>query len=977
MLPRPLSTLFLALCAVAFTGTVAIAHEPATQALQAQGEPMAAATAAAELLRGTVREIVIDDATRATSTRYVELELDDGTLVPLHGDAVATLAKGARVEISGRRDGKSVEVEAAQTLVPGSPAGAATKSGVEAEGSLAMLHADDLAHGRSAYIYELHQSSGEVKRLRMGSLPAPLAPGMRLRVSGRIEADGESISPERITILARPAATSGADAALAKAATANSVLVIMANFNNTAAPSFTSAQAQQVMTTNTGSVANFFNEASYGQQLMNVTVTPGWVTMNLAKPSTCSSSDWTGIGSAAETAAKTLGAAYDPSAYNFVVYLYPNVPACGWTGLAYVGYPRKSWINGTGAFATSTIAHEMGHNFGLLHAGSLRCGNGAIIGGTCSVNEYGDPFDAMGNQRAMHYNAAQKAELAWIPPASVRTHAGGSVTYTLTPLEIGGGATYAVEIPTASANRTYWLEFRQPIGFDAPLSMYPSNGAEIRVSSPFETLCSGCDSWSNDTQMLDMTPGTPAFTDGTLPVGQTFSDPTYGVSVKVLSASASALTVQVATGGATTITSSSTMLTSALNPSFVGNSVTFSAAVTGSAPGGTVQFTADGASIAGCAASTLAGSGDTRTATCATGALATGTHAIVAVYSGDSSNTASTSTSITQVVNVAPGGSINVASATNGGVASASSTLRPANAVIYVNDNQRSGAGWSTGGGGWADATPGAFPDWVEIDFNGQETIDHVVVYSVQDNFQNPVEPTDAMTFTLYGLTAFDIQGWNGASWVTLGSVSGNNLVKRTVAFPAYTTNRIRIVANGVADGKWSRIAEIEAWTATSSATTANYALALNGGVASASSTLRPANAVIYVNDNRRSGAGWSTGGGGWADATPGAFPDWVEIDFSGQKSLDHVVVYSVQDNFQSPVEPTDAMTFTLYGLTAFDVQGWNGASWVTLGSVSGNNLVKRTVAFPAYTTNRIRIVANGVADGAWSRITEIEAWGN
>ena len=48
--------------------------------------------------------------------------------------------------------------------------------------------------------------------------------------------------------------------------------------------------------------------------------------------------------------------------------MFPTVPACGWLGLAYIGFPQKSWINGVGAFRTSTIAHEMGHNFGLLHA---------------------------------------------------------------------------------------------------------------------------------------------------------------------------------------------------------------------------------------------------------------------------------------------------------------------------------------------------------------------------------------------------------------------------------------------------------------------------------------------------------------------------------------------------------------------------------------------------------------------------------
>jgi hypothetical protein len=46
----------------------------------------------------------------------------------------------------------------------------------------------------------------------------------------------------------------------------------------------------------------------------------------------------------------------------------------------------------------------------------------------------------------------------------------------------------------------------------------------------------------------------------------------------------------------------------------------------------------------------------------------------------------------------------------------------------------------------------------------------------------------------------------------------------------------------------------------------------------------------------------------------------------------------------------------------------------VTLGTVTGNNLVKRTVSFSAYTTDRIRVLATAGA-GGFSRITEIEAW--
>ena len=236
----------------------------------------------------------------------------------------------------------------------------------------------------------------------------------------------------------------------------------------------------------------------------------------------------------------------------------------------------------------------------------------------------------------------------------------------------------------------------------------------------------------------------------------------------------------------------------------------------------------------------------------------------------------------------------------------------------------------------------------------------------MQDNYQNPVEPTDSMTFTRYGLTSFDVQGWNGAAWVTLASVRGNNLVKRRVSFPAYATDRIRIFVVASADGNFSRITEVEAWSVATPQI--DVALARNGATATPSSTYSAGYGATGTIDVVRSGAGWGVSGG-WNDATSRAFPDWLQINFNGTKTIDHVVVYSVQDNYQKPVEPTDTMTFSLYGLTAFQVQGWNGSGWVTLGSVSGNNLVKRTVSFAPYTTSRIRIYV-------WSRITEVEAWG-
>lgn len=522
----------------------------------------------------------------------------------------------------------------------------------------------------------------------------------------------------------------------------------------------------------------------------------------------------------------------------------------------------------------------------------------------------------------------------------------------------------------------------------------------------------------------------------------------------------------------------STTLASSANPSTFGTSVTFTTSVTGTAPTGTVNFKDGATSITGCSAVALTGSGNTRTAACATASLGVATHSIVASYGGDAGNLASNSATLSQVVTSGGGGgSTNVALAANGGVASASSTYPFGTySVASIIDGDRTGANWG-GGGGWQDGTGWVFPDYVQVSFGGQKTIDHVVVYSLQDNFPR-VDPSDAMTFTQYGLTDFQVLGWNGASWVTLASVAGNNLVKRTVSVAATTTDRIRINVTGGVAG-YSRIIEVEAWTTggggavpttttvvsslnpstsgasvtftasvtgtaptgtvnfkdgatsitgcsavaltgssntrasacttsslsvgthsmsaayggdagnlaststtlsqvvTSGGSSINVALAANGGVASASSTYSivygayPASSVI---NGERAGANWGAGDG-WMDGTGWVFPDYVQVNFSGQKTIDRVVVYSLQDNFPR-VDPSDTMTFTKYGVTDFQVQGWNGASWVTLGSVAGNNLVKRTVNFTATTTDRLRVNVTS-AVGGYSRITEIEAWGN
>jgi RHS repeat-associated protein len=312
----------------------------------------------------------------------------------------------------------------------------------------------------------------------------------------------------------------------------------------------------------------------------------------------------------------------------------------------------------------------------------------------------------------------------------------------------------------------------------------------------------------------------------------------------------------------------------------------------------------------------------------------------------------------------------NVALASNGATASSSSAY-PGYGPSGANNGGRKG---DSANDYWNDDAPAnTFPDWLQIDFNGSKTIDEIDVFTVQDNWQNPSEPTETMTFTQYGLTGFDVQYWNGSSWATVpgGSVSGNNKVWKKVTFSPITANKIRVLTNASPDG-YSRITELEAWSAAPPPT--NVARAANGATASASSAY-PGYGASGANNGGRKGDSASDY---WNDDAPAnTFPDWLQIDFNGSKTIDEIDVFTVQDNWQNPVEPTETMTFSLYGLTAFDLQYWTGSAWATVpgGSVSGNNKVWKKITFSPITTTKIRLLTNASPDG-YSRVTELEAWG-
>ncbi|MDR5728851.1 MAG: Ig-like domain repeat protein [Terriglobia bacterium] len=197
---------------------------------------------------------------------------------------------------------------------------------------------------------------------------------------------------------------------------------------------------------------------------------------------------------------------------------------------------------------------------------------------------------------------------------------------------------------------------------DLPMLTYASQAVGI-TSSPQDVTIANSGSGTLTVQSLNVTGAFATASGGTcsaLPIslstGQSctqaivFQPATAGTSQGSLVVGGSAVVPQtILLSGSTTQSTAVPQLTSSLNPSAWGNSITFTATVgTGSTPTptGTITFS-DGAT----ALQTVTMSGGS--ASFATSALSVGSHSITAAYSGDAAWVAKTSAALTQVVSQA------------------------------------------------------------------------------------------------------------------------------------------------------------------------------------------------------------------------------------------------------------------------------------------------------------------------------------
>jgi len=389
---------------------------------------------------------------------------------------------------------------------------------VALDGELQIFHED---YAKSSRYLHFLQTATERLALHFAKEAPTLLTGTRVRVRGvRL---GQELALN---------GTGGTVQALSSVAPntfgAQKTLVILVNFQDKATQPYTPAQAQSVAFTTT---SNHYKENSFQQTWLAGDVA-GWFTIALSS-TVC---DTGTLASQAKQAA--IAAGYNLSNYTRYVFGFPT-NACGWWGMGSVGgNPSQAWVNGT--FSLKVLGHEMGHNLGLYHSKALECGASATTG-TCSSIEYGDTLDIMGNPSSGHFTAFQKERIGWLnygasPPVTTVSTEG---LYWIDAYETAGTNPKALKIlKSTNPNTWYYVEYRQPVGFDSFLSGNANvlNGVVIHL---------GTDASPNSSYLLDLTPETTSWNDPALVLGQSFTDSNAGVIITPVSMNGSSASVQV------------------------------------------------------------------------------------------------------------------------------------------------------------------------------------------------------------------------------------------------------------------------------------------------------------------------------------------------------------------------------------------------------------------------------------------------
>ncbi|WP_170044622.1 Ig-like domain repeat protein [Luteimicrobium subarcticum] len=254
---------------------------------------------------------------------------------------------------------------------------------------------------------------------------------------------------------------------------------------------------------------------------------------------------------------------------------YPSSPSLSSGGLTFAVAGGSGGTSSAQYYAArQTLAHELGHNFGLHHAGVAWCSgshpDGAFSSSSCADLSYFDLFDLMGGgfdtKGVTPLSAPQKARLGVL--SSSVAPAVTPITTTKTYSLSAAGATSGLQTVTAvdpSTHERYYVEYRQKSS-SVVFPTTPTWPWKLNVTSGGSTI--GSVGYDYGVRILRLAPASSAWAEpyeqtivpinasgststrtAYLPKGQTFTSRSGQLSIKVNS-----VPVTTATSGTASVT---------------------------------------------------------------------------------------------------------------------------------------------------------------------------------------------------------------------------------------------------------------------------------------------------------------------------------------------------------------------------------------------------------------------------------------